>query len=420
MARAQETGEQQGMKIAQLCRESGLTRSTIHHYVNIGLLHRPREVGLNLHLFDESHLSRLRQIRQLRENEDLPLAEIKKLLDRVQSPESPRSTSETTRQGLPEVRSPDGAAEAVLGNQARRNREKILDAAITLFSERGYENTKISDITDTLHMGKGTFYVYFNNKKELFMECIDRLTVTIVPREAWDEIRREEDLDRRTWKRGVAFLNAFPGFRGILNMLRIALGGSDPALAEKAKEAFRVLSAPMAKDLRRGISSGLVRSDLDVEFVAYLELVLGEALGYWSLMDPRYSIERGMDLLIDYFAPSLVQEGREEEVRQGRQAHSGELTDRNGGSTQLKDIHVVGRPYLTGKIGEAEVDLDFAKTSTVKFSQKGSVWLAEAIIKDGDRVVLEVDGEMNVSGKASFGSFHIPLKGVASISFGKP
>jgi len=420
MERAQETTEPEGMKIAQLCRESGLTRSTIHHYVNIGLLHRPRQVGLNLRFFDESHLSRLRQIRHLRDTGGLPLAEIKRLLDRTQSNKSPHSIPETTKEGLREAPSPDGAAEAVLGNQARKNREKILDAAIKLFSERGCENTKISDITEALHMGKGTFYVYFKNKKELFMECIDRLTVTIVPREAWDEIRTEEDLNRRTWKRGVAFLNAFPGFRGILNMLRIALGGSDPAMAEKAKEAFRILSAPMAKDLRRGISSGLVRSDLDVEFIAYIELVLGEGLGYWSLMDPRYSIEKGMDLLIETFAPGLVQEGSAERAPHGRQAYSGELKDRNGGTTQLKDIHVGGRPHLTGKIGEAEVELDFSKTGTVRFFRKGSAWFAEATMKDGDSVDLEVDGEMNVSGKASFGSFHIPLKGVASISFGKP
>ena len=48
------------MKIAQLCEESGFKRSTIHYYLNIGLLTPPSKVGLNLSLYDKSHLDQLR------------------------------------------------------------------------------------------------------------------------------------------------------------------------------------------------------------------------------------------------------------------------------------------------------------------------------------------------------------------------
>ena len=202
--------ESQGMKIAQLSKESGLTRSTIHHYVNIGLIHRPRQAGLNLHLFDETHLNRLRQIRRLRETEGLPLARIKELLDRVEPSGSDHSVMNNGAGHHAVSHSRERTAEGSPKDPGRRNREMILDAAIKLFSEQGYENTKISDITEALHMGKGTFYVYFKNKKELFMECIDRLTVTIVPREAWAEIRGEKNFDRKSAKRGVAFLEAIP------------------------------------------------------------------------------------------------------------------------------------------------------------------------------------------------------------------
>jgi DNA-binding transcriptional MerR regulator len=214
----EEVSLPQGMKIARLCKESGLTRSTIHHYLNIGLLHRPRQVGLNLHLFDETHLNRLRQIRWLRENERLPLAQIKELLDRLEPQEAVQSMPGSGAGLGGEVDSGDQQGEVRARDQGRKNREMILDAAIKLFSEQGYENTKISDVTDALHMGKGTFYVYFKNKRELFMECIDRLTVTIVPEEAWAEIRSEKGYESKTIKRAVAFLDAFPGFRGILNL----------------------------------------------------------------------------------------------------------------------------------------------------------------------------------------------------------
>jgi len=269
-------------------------------------------------------------------------------------------------------------------------------------------------------MGKGTFYVYFKNKKELLMECIDRLTVTMVPREAWAQIRGEQDFDRKTRKRGLAFLDAFPGFRGILNMLRIALGGSDPALAEKAKEAFRILSAPMAKDLRRGISEGVVRPDVDVELFAFLQLSLAEGFGYWLMMESQYSVEEGMDTLIDIFGNGLTQKTDKKPKAPVCRTGPGELRDSRGVTTRLEEILMGEEPCLPGKVGEAQVELDLANTRGVEFSQQGADWIATATLKDGSKVVLHVDGETNVSGQASFGAFHIPLKSIAGISFEQP
>ena len=164
------------MKASELSRESGMSRSAIHYYLNLGLLQRPAKAGLNLHLYDETHLARLRQIRELKEKKGLSLAQIKQVLEKGE----PRGRTD------PYFRVDGGKT----GGRSRRlywtrerrqqaegqeNREKIMDMAIKLFSERGYENTKISDITEALRMGKSTFYVYFKNKRELFIECIDRL-----------------------------------------------------------------------------------------------------------------------------------------------------------------------------------------------------------------------------------------------------
>jgi len=74
------------MKISQLCKESGFKRSTIHYYLNIGLLDPPRKVGLNLSIYDETHLAQLQKIRHLREQENLPLAIIKEVLQQREAP----------------------------------------------------------------------------------------------------------------------------------------------------------------------------------------------------------------------------------------------------------------------------------------------------------------------------------------------
>ena len=54
------------------------------------------------------------------------------------------------------------------GNKSKR--EMILDAAFTLFIEKGYLDAKIIDIADAAGIGKGTVYEYFESKDAIFLE----------------------------------------------------------------------------------------------------------------------------------------------------------------------------------------------------------------------------------------------------------
>lgn len=47
------------------------------------------------------------------------------------------------------------------------NKRAILDSAISLFNENGYEKTSISEIARKAGVGKGTVYSYFDNKKSI-------------------------------------------------------------------------------------------------------------------------------------------------------------------------------------------------------------------------------------------------------------
>ncbi len=47
------------------------------------------------------------------------------------------------------------------------SRNKILDAALKLFAERGYHNTSISQLTQEAGVSKGLLYNYFDSKKAL-------------------------------------------------------------------------------------------------------------------------------------------------------------------------------------------------------------------------------------------------------------
>lgn len=50
----------------------------------------------------------------------------------------------------------------------------ILDAAYHLFGTKGFYETKISEIADKAGIAKGTVYLYFSSKEELFIAMTER------------------------------------------------------------------------------------------------------------------------------------------------------------------------------------------------------------------------------------------------------
>lgn len=53
-----------------------------------------------------------------------------------------------------------------------KKKDAILKAAFELFIEKGYLNTKISDVAEKAGIGKGTVYEYFSAKEEILLEAL--------------------------------------------------------------------------------------------------------------------------------------------------------------------------------------------------------------------------------------------------------
>jgi len=51
-------------------------------------------------------------------------------------------------------------------------RARLLDAARTVFSERGLDRAKVEDITTGAQLSKGAFYLHFESKEEAFRELL--------------------------------------------------------------------------------------------------------------------------------------------------------------------------------------------------------------------------------------------------------
>jgi AcrR family transcriptional regulator len=60
--------------------------------------------------------------------------------------------------------------------------QQIIDAALTVFGECGLAHARLQDIATRAGVSKGTIYIYFPNKEELFREVIRQTAIAAIER----------------------------------------------------------------------------------------------------------------------------------------------------------------------------------------------------------------------------------------------
>ena len=78
--------------------------------------------------------------------------------------------------------------------RSKQTKEKIIQAAIGLFQERGYEKTTSNDVASKAGVSVGSFYVYFTDKRQLLLTIFDRLSDELF-KNIFDSMRAEHLFD---------------------------------------------------------------------------------------------------------------------------------------------------------------------------------------------------------------------------------
>ena len=58
-------------------------------------------------------------------------------------------------------------------NEPIDTRSKILEAAVNVFAQKGYHETRVDDIVTESKTSKGSVYFYFPSKQDIFLGLID-------------------------------------------------------------------------------------------------------------------------------------------------------------------------------------------------------------------------------------------------------
>lgn len=180
-----------------------------------------------------------------------------------------------------------------------RRRSSVLKSAKGVFSEKGFHDASVSDIIEAAGIARGTFYLYFKNKRDLFDALLDRLLQdlsSLIHRVSL-EPGAPDPLDQiRANLRRVLEL-----FLDDVDLTRIVLHhavGLDREFDRKLSDFDDRVSVLLAHSLSLGIDMGLIRP-CNVQVVAHL-ILGGVKEVVWRLVSrPGRESVPALDQLVD-------------------------------------------------------------------------------------------------------------------------
>jgi AcrR family transcriptional regulator len=198
--------------------------------------------------------------------------------------------------------------------EPKERRSQLLEHAAQLFGDRGYHNTSISDIIASADVARGTFYLYFANKRKLFEELVDslllRLTSCIETVVVDNEARspREQLVDNL-----VRVFVLLGDERHMLSILLRGAVGLDREIDDKLHDFYREILEAIENSLLLGQQMGLVR-EVNVRMTALAVLGSVKEMLH-ALLNTEYSLDSESEIrqhavaILDIFSRGVLQEG---------------------------------------------------------------------------------------------------------------
>lgn len=189
-------------------------------------------------------------------------------------------------------------------------RQKILTHARDVFARRGYHDAKIEDIISAAGIARGTFYLYFKDKRAVFEEIVDRaftqIGMAIVRVDPKDPGRTVADQVHENTRRIVGTLLEDKATTKILLTDAIGL---DPAFNRKLQSFYEVVEGLLVESLREGQQLGVVAPG-DPRMFAYLTLgAMKEVLYQVVRRGAPYAEAEVVDAIYDFIGQGCLRVG---------------------------------------------------------------------------------------------------------------
>ena len=193
---------------------------------------------------------------------------------------------------------------ATPGREREQRRAQILAVATEVFAEKGYHDARIDDIVVRAGIARGTFYLYFTDKRAIFEELVGGFLARL--NDAIERIELADDAPRHMNELMANLRRVFALFAANPEMARILLSaavGLDADFDRRLLAFYDEIHAMLTRALEQGEAAGLVRPG-NARLRAYCITGLVKECLYQAVLrradtDPDALVETLLDLVAD-------------------------------------------------------------------------------------------------------------------------
>jgi len=181
-------------------------------------------------------------------------------------------------------------------------RREIIETAFDCFAERGYHATGIADIAARLGIGHGTFYRYFQNKRDIvdhvINDLVERVVAALAEENAPEAASSLSEYREQTARIGAALTRIFGSDPRIPRFLLLEAAGIDAEMRDRVLDFHETAAQLTAGYLHHGVRVGYLHADLDVNATARAinGMILAGVIA--ALRNPAPDAQEGMSKAI--------------------------------------------------------------------------------------------------------------------------
>jgi TetR/AcrR family fatty acid metabolism transcriptional regulator len=175
----------------------------------------------------------------------------------------------------------------------KKNRPKykqIIDAAVKVIAENGYNKSQVSKIANQAGVADGTIYLYFKNKDDILIsvfqekmgQFIDRISQTI---------SKENRADDKLLKLIEMHFLQFESDHHLAVVTQLELRQSDLELRTKINQVLKTYLNVLDEIIQEGIDDQIFQKHLNIPLVRQMIFgTIDEIVTNWVMKDHKYNL----------------------------------------------------------------------------------------------------------------------------------
>ncbi|MEI6043635.1 MAG: TetR/AcrR family transcriptional regulator [Chloroflexota bacterium] len=178
----------------------------------------------------------------------------------------------------------------VTGSKAEHRISKILDAALEVFSHKGYRDSAVDDIATTSQTSKGGVYFHFPSKQAIFLALLDRMADLLLSR-ASKSMAAEPDWPKKGDAALATMLHTFADHRNLTRLFLVEALGAGREFNQKILEMHITFTALIKDYLDTGVVDGYIAPlETRIASIAWFGAV-NEVVTRWVLDEEPGNLE---------------------------------------------------------------------------------------------------------------------------------